>query len=71
MFKEITAISKNFAMVRLEGSANDDLLNMNVIFEDGSKKILGEVDEIDNNQLKIIFLGEFVNDKFLGGKKNG
>ena len=61
MFKEITAISKNFAMVRLEGNASDDLLNMNVIFEDGSKKILGEVEEIDNNQLKISFLGEFVN----------
>lgn len=67
MFKEITAISKNFAMVRLEGSANDDLLNMNVIFEDGTKKILGEVEEIDGNQLKISFLGEFINDRFLGG----
>ena len=67
MFKEITAISKNFAMVRLEGNASDDLLNMNVIFEDGTKKILGEVEEIDGNQLKICFLGEFVNDKFLGG----
>ena len=67
MFKEITAISKNFAMVRLEGSASDDLLNMNVIFEDNSKKILGEVEEIDNDQLKISFLGEFINGKFLGG----
>ena len=38
MFKEITAISKNFAMVKLEGNASDDLLNMNVIFEDGTKK---------------------------------
>ena len=67
MFKEITAISKNFAMVRLEGNASDDLLNMNVIFEDNSKKILGEVEEIDNDQLKISFLGEFINGKFLGG----
>lgn len=67
MFKGITAISKNFAMVRLEGSASDDLLNMNVIFEDGTKKILGEVEEIDNNQLKISFLGEFINGKFIGG----
>ena len=67
MFKEITAISKNFAMVRLEGNASDDLLNMNVVFEDGTKKILGEVDEIDGNQLKISFLGEFVSDRFLGG----
>lgn len=67
MFKEITAISKNFAMVKLEGNASDDLLNMNVIFEDGTKKILGEVEEVDVQQIKVSFLGEFVNDKFLGG----
>ena len=48
MFREITAISKNYAMVRIDGSVNDDLLNMNVIFEDGTKKILGEVEEVDN-----------------------
>ena len=67
MFKEITAISKNYAMVKLEGNASDDLLNMNVIFEDGTKKILGEVEEVDGQQIKVSFLGEFVNDKFLGG----
>ena len=67
MFKEITSISKNYAMVRIEGNITDDLLNMNVIFEDGTKKILGEVEEIDGKQLKISFLGEFINDKFLGG----
>ena len=67
MFKEINAISKNFAMVKLEGNASDDLLNMNVIFEDGTKKILGEVEEVDGQQIKVSFLGEFVNGKFLGG----
>ena len=67
MFKEITSISKNYAMVRFEGNVTDDLLNMNVIFEDGTKKILGEVEEIDNDKLKISFLGEFINDNFLGG----
>ena len=67
MFKEITAISKNFAMVRIEGNTNDDLLNMNIIFEDGAKKILGEVEEVDNDQVKISFLGEFIDGRFLGG----
>lgn len=67
MFKEITAISKNYAMVKIEGNTNDDLLNMNIIFEDGTKKILGEVDEVDNNQVKVSFLGEFINGRFLGG----
>ena len=30
MFKEIVAISKNYAMVRIEGISNEDLLNMNL-----------------------------------------
>ena len=67
MFKEITAISKNFAWVKMEGTTTDDLLNMNVVFEENEKKILGEVDEIDNGQIKVSFLGEFINGKFQGG----
>ena len=67
MFKEITSISKNFAMVGIAGNVSDDLLNMNVIFEDGTKKILGEVEEVIENQVKISFLGEFIDGKFLGG----
>ena len=67
MFKEITAISKNFAWVKMDGTTTDDLLNMNVVFEENEKKILGEVDEIDNGQIKVSFLGEFINGKFQGG----
>lgn len=67
MFKEITAISKNFAWIKMEGTTTDDLLNMNVVFEENEKKILGEVDEIDNGQIKVCFLGEFINGKFQGG----
>ena len=67
MFKEIVAISKNYAMVRIEGVTNEDLLNMNLIFEDGTKKILGEVEEVDNDQVKVNFLGEFIDGKFYSG----
>ena len=67
MFKEITAISKNYAMVKIDNVSSDDLLNMNVIFEDDNKRILGEVEEIDGNQVKIVFLGEFHDTKFFGG----
>lgn len=67
MFKEITAITKNYAMVRIEGISKDDLLNMNVVFEDGGKKILGEVEEVSENQIKVNFLGEFIENKFFGG----
>ena len=66
MFKEITAITKNYAMVKIDNTINDDLLNMNVIFED-NKKILGEIEEINGDEVKISFLGEFHDGKFFGG----
>ena len=67
MFKEITAISKNYAIVKLDNMVSDDLLNLNVIFEEPNKKILGEIEEINNNEAKINFLGEFQGDKFFDG----
>ena len=67
MFKEITTISKNYALVKIEGTTTEDLLNMNLIFEDGDKKILGEVDEVEDGKVKVSFLGEFVNNRFQSG----
>ncbi len=67
MFKEIIAISKNYAIVKIDNVVTDDLLNLNVIFEEENKKILGEIEEIINNEAKINFLGEFHNDKFFDG----
>lgn len=67
MFKEIVAISKNFAIVKVDSVITDDLLNLNVIFEEQDKKILGEVEEIVNGQAKITFLGEFHDNKFYDG----
>ena len=67
MFKEIVSISKNYAMVRIEGNTNDDLLNMNLVFEDQVKKILGEVEEIIDGQVKVSFLGEFIDGRFYSG----
>ena len=67
MFKEITAISKNYAMVRIENISNEDLLNMNLVFEDNGKKILGEVEEVNGNQIKVNFLGEFIDGRFNSG----
>ena len=60
MFKEITSISKNYALVKLVGNINEDILNFNVVFEETNKKILGEIEEIINDEIKITFLGEFI-----------
>ena len=55
MFKEITSISKNYALVKIEGNINEDILNLNAVFEEENKKILGEIEEIiDNPSLTVL-----------------
>ena len=67
MFEKILSISKNDAIVKVSNNIGDDILNYNVILEDKDKKILGEIDEIINNEAKITFLGEFINNRFYSG----
>ncbi len=67
MFKEIVTISKNYAIVKIDSVINDDLLNLNVVFEEQGKKILGEVEGITHDEARINFLGEFHDNKFYDG----
>ena len=69
MFGEIVYINDNVAHIKVkEGTpVNEDLMNIHVIFEDEKKKILGEVEDITKEIIKIRFLGEIVNGKFIGG----
>jgi GTPase SAR1 family protein len=69
MFGKIIYISDNEAHVEVpkDGSISTDLMNMHVIFEDDKKKILGEVEDIGEDIIKIRFLGEIANNKFIGG----
>jgi len=67
MFEKILSITKNFAIVKISSNINDDILNYNVILEDKDKRILGEIDEVINDEAKISFLGEFINNRFFSG----
>ena len=69
MFGEIIYINDNVAHISIkEGTPiNEDLMNMHIIFEDENKKILGEVEDITKELIKVRFLGEIVNNKFIGG----
>ena len=67
MFEQILSITKNFAIVKVTSNINDDILNYNVILEDKDKRILGEIDEVVNDEAKISFLGEFINNRFFSG----
>ncbi len=69
MFGKIIYISDNVAQVEIPAGTPvaENLMNMHVIFEDDKKKILGEIEDISEKIIKIGFLGEIVNGKFVGG----
>ena len=69
MFGEIVYINDNVAHVAIRAGVpiSEDLMNLHVIFEDNNKKILGEVEDITKALIKIRFLGEISNGKFIGG----
>ncbi len=69
MFDRITYISNDGCNVKLTngGDIAQNLMNMHLIFEDDTKKILGEVDDLDGDTLKAHFLGEISNGRLLGG----
>ena len=69
MFGKILYISDTEAHVEVpkDGSLSTNIMNMHVIFEDEKKKILGEVEDIGSDVIRIRFLGEITNGKFVGG----
>lgn len=69
MLGKILTITKNSAIVEVnkETIGIKDLINLHVVFEDDNKKILGEIDSIEQDSLKISFLGELTDNDFIGG----
>ena len=69
MFDKIIYISDTEAHVATpsDGSISTNIMNMHVIFEDDKKKIIGEVEDISKDIIKIRFLGEVVGNHFVGG----
>ena len=69
MLGKIVYISNNMAHVQIPHNVkvSTNLMNMHVIFEDEKKKVLGEIDDIGQDLIKIRFLGEIVNNQFVGG----
>lgn len=69
MLGKIVYIGNTMAHVEVEKGTKlaKNLMNMHIIFEDNDKKILGEVEDVGEDIIKIRFLGEFVGNKFLGG----
>ncbi len=69
MFDKIVYISDKGCNIKLKDAENIsmNLMNLHLIFEDDTKKVLGEVDDLDGDLVKARFLGEIVNDKVVPG----
>ena len=69
MLGKILTISKNSATLSINKEAGQisDLINLHVVFEDDDKKILGEIDSINEDTIKVTFLGELTENDFIGG----
>lgn len=69
MLGKILTISKNTATLAINKDAGEinDLINLHVVFEDDNKKILGEIDSINEDTIKVTFLGELTENDFIGG----
>ena len=69
IFGKILYISDNIAHVEnlSKDTITADLMNIHVVFEDKEQRILGEVIELNNEEIKIRFLGEYVGNKYING----
>jgi len=69
VFGKIKFISDNIAHVEnmSQGNVSADLMNTHVVFEEKDQAILGEVDEVTPDTIKIRFLGEFLAGKYISG----
>ncbi len=69
MFGKIKFIAENTAHVTTTASAEQmgDLMNVHVVFEAPDQEILGEVEEVNDGIIKIRFLGEFHDGKYVSG----
>lgn len=69
IFGKILYISDNIAHVEniSKDTITADLMNIHVVFEEGSQRILGEVVELNSEEIKIRFLGEYTSHGYING----
>lgn len=69
MFDRITFISDSGANIKIKdgGEIVEDLMNLHVLFEDSEKKVVAEIENINEGIVGTKFLGEISNGKFLTG----
>ncbi len=68
MFGQLLDIYDNYAIIENKtGQIETNYLNLHVIFQDNNRKVVGEIVSIDKSTIKILLIGEIVNDIFING----
>ena len=69
MFGKIVYISGSVAHINIPAGTpvSMDLMNMHVVFEDGERRVLGEVEDVSESEIKVHFLGVIEDGRFIGG----
>ena len=69
MFGKIVYISDSVAHISVPAGqeVKMDLMNLYVVFETEDRRVLGEVEDVSNDIIKVHFLGVIENGKFVGG----
>ena len=69
MFGKIVYISDSVAHIEVPQNTETkmDLMNLHVVFESGDRRVLGEVEDVSAEIIKVHFLGVIENGKFVGG----
>ena len=68
MFGEILDIYDNYVVIENKtGVIDSNYLNIHVIFNDNDRKVVGEIISIDKNTIKILLIGEIINNRYVNG----
>jgi ABC-type dipeptide/oligopeptide/nickel transport system ATPase component len=69
MLEKIIFINDNEAKIQITSNEtiSRDLVNLHLVFDDGIRKVLGEIIQVDGDIINIQFLGEFKDNNFIPG----
>lgn len=69
MFGKILYLSDNIGYIenKMTEDVSADLLNLHLIFEQGEHKVLSEITEVKSDEIRVKFLGEFVDGHYYNG----
>ena len=69
MFGNIKYLTEGEAIIEanIKSGEDIDVMNANVVFEEKDQRILGEVEEVKEDTIRIRFLGEFIDGRYVSG----